>query len=97
METQKNAEYELGRYKKKVEDQQQEIQRLKADAEGYRQLQDISAAYIALLLRRLKAGEDNPIRLENSAVKAAMERFRVLAKREDEEGFSLWVKEISDK
>jgi hypothetical protein len=38
--TRKMLDFELGRYKKKVADQQKEIQKLKAEIEGYQDSQD---------------------------------------------------------
>ncbi len=42
----KQTAYELGRYKKKVQDQQKEIERLREEAVGYQQSIDMSFAMV---------------------------------------------------
>ena len=42
----KQTTYELGRYKKKVQDQQKEIERLREEAVGYQQSIDMSFAMV---------------------------------------------------
>ena len=49
------AEYELGRYKKKVEDQQKEINKLREEIAGYKQSVDLSFAMVTAAV--LQAGE----------------------------------------
>ena len=53
--TRKMLEFELGRYKKKVADQQKEIQKLKADIVGYEDSQDGMFAMMAAIVEQ--AGE----------------------------------------
>ena len=53
--TRKNLELELGRYKKKVEDQQKEIKRLKQDIAGYEDSQEGMFAMMTAIVEQ--AGE----------------------------------------
>lgn len=47
----KNAEYELGRYKKKVVDQKKEIMELEAAIEGYCQLLQVNNSLLAAVVK----------------------------------------------
>ena len=49
----KGADYELGRYKKKVEDQQKEIQQLKEAIEGYENSQSGVFAMITAVVQQV--------------------------------------------
>ena len=50
--TRKMLEFELGRYKKKVADQQKEIQKLKADIAGHEDSQDGMFAMMAAIVEQ---------------------------------------------
>lgn len=74
-----DTKYELGKYKKKVADQQKEIDRLKEDLAGQEQLQSITYALIAVLLNSLGASQDQPAKLGREAVTEALGKYNVLA------------------
>lgn len=67
-------EYEYGRYKKKVEDQQKEIRKLREDAEGWVQLLDANNALIAAIVDsvggELIVGQDGINRAVKGGLKA---------------------------
>ena len=62
----------------------EESNRLREMVRGYREIQAVSEAYIALLLERLGATETGcPVRLETAEVMQALEQSTVYARTED--------------
>lgn len=77
------ALYELGRYKKKVDEQTEEIQKLKDSIEGHEQLQQMNNALVAILLTMT-----GPTEIKREDIGKAMEKYTVMAEP-TEEGFRL--------
>ena len=89
----KQAEYELGRYKKKVADQQTEIKRLREEAAGYQQSIDMSFAMVTAVVEH--AGEVTITQEELSRI-FRDERLAVVSFDGDRMAYTLRV-EVSDK
>ena len=62
---------------------------------GYEQLAKVHSAYIAILLRKLDATEDNPINIKASDVTQALEMYESRAIATND-GFGLYY-EVKDK
>lgn len=62
---------------------------------GYEQLAKVHSAYIAILLRKLEATEDNPINIKASDVTQALEMYESRAIATND-GFGLYY-EVKDK
>lgn len=88
----KRAEYELGRYKKKVADQQREIDRLREECLGYQQSIDMSYALVTAAV--LQAGELTIPREELSRV-LHERNFAVGSYDEESMAYTLKVQEVS--
>lgn len=91
--TRKEALYELGRYKKKVADQQKEIRQLrdKLKMEDLKQLSN--EAIVALMLLRLGA-DSTPCVIGHREVREAIRRYTVLIDLDlEQETYSLRVEE----
>lgn len=73
MNTQKRQvmEYELGRYKKKVEDQQKEIKELKEQIDGYQEMLDICNAMVTAAVK-----EVGTMNITQEAINAILESGR---------------------
>ena len=83
---------ELGRYKKKVADQRKEIAKLKEQVVALEQVQAISIAYTAMLLKHIGV----PVELMRSDVAEAVTRYRVLVDvSEDGQVFRLYCEEVA--
>lgn len=63
-----NYEYEYGRYKKKVEDQQKEIMKLHGMIEGMKQIQAANNAIIAAMLVTIGATKDKPLEVKRELI-----------------------------
>ena len=72
--TKKELEYELGRYKKKVSDQQGQIERLKGELAAKQQSIGMSEAFLALVLKKSLRGQANPVRVTTEEIGAAVGR-----------------------
>lgn len=85
---------ELDKYRKKVADQQKEIDKLKTAIEGQEQLQQISYAYIAELLKLLGAkSADTAVSLDRQRVAAAVNGCRVYCVPGTDNAFGLYAVE----
>lgn len=67
-----NTQYELGRYKKKVEDQAKEIADYKEREEGFRQALSANNALVCALLLTVGADEEHPVTLQLEAINEAI-------------------------
>ncbi len=61
-------EYEYGRYKKKVEDQQKEIMKLHGMIEGMKQVQGANNAIIAAMLVTVGATKEQPLEVKRELI-----------------------------
>lgn len=84
-----NYEYEYGRYKKKVEDQQKELDKLKEELAGWRQILDANNAIVTAILRSVKAEKGSPILVHQADINAATrgELVPIVEVKEDEPGW----------
>lgn len=73
----KRLKYELGRYQKKVGDQNKEIAALKEENQGRQQVEKINAAIVAVLLKSFNATKDSPITVERGDITEALGNKRV--------------------
>ena len=63
---------------------EEELQQLRETVRGCREIQNVSEAYIALLLERLGATDTScPVRLETAEVMRALDQSTVYARTED--------------
>lgn len=76
----KDAEYELGRYKEKVERQEKEIKELREKEAGYNQALFAHDALDALILKKLGVDKDNPLKVLREETTEAMNRLKVNVK-----------------
>lgn len=74
-----NRIYEIGRYQKKVADQQKEIRELKAQIEGWQQVMEMDQAIIAAVLMVYGANEEKPITVSKKVIADIMKEVRVIA------------------
>lgn len=93
IERRKKAEYELGRYRKKVQDQQKVIDRLREEAAGYQQNIDMSFALVTAAVE--KAGE---LTITQEELTRMFRERRLAAVRYDPErmAYTLRVQEVSE-
>lgn len=90
----KDAEYELGRYKEKVERQEKQIQDMQEREIGYKQVIDINNAILAALIRMYGADKDSAVMIRKDDVTEAMKRYVVLAEpTEQGDGYLLHYEE----
>lgn len=75
-----DAEYELGRYKKKVADMQKQMDEMQEDAIAFQQINDINAALIASLLRRFGADKESPVKVSREEITYAIEHYVVICR-----------------
>lgn len=64
--------YELGRYQKKVEDQQKEIRELKALIEANAEVTKVWEAFICATLMIFNADKDHPVEIKQKAISDTM-------------------------
>lgn len=89
----KKAVYELGRYKKKVADQQKVIDRLREEAAGYQQSIDMSFAMVTAAVEQ--AGELTITQEELSRI-FRERRLAVVSFDEERRSYTLRAQEVSD-
>ena len=65
------AEYELGRYQKKVADQEKEIRDLKDQIAGYQQMADINQAMVAAIV-----AETGPVTIRQEDINRILQERR---------------------
>lgn len=88
------TEYELGRYMKKVEDQQKEIRELKAQIEGWQQVMEMDQAIIAAVLLIYSANKDRPVEVKKKTIEDMMREVRVIVMH-TEDGYKLHYERIA--
>lgn len=89
------TEYELGRYKKKVEDQQKEIQELKAQLEGYQQVMEMDQAIIGAVLLIYSVDKNRPVEIKKEAITRMMDEIRVCVEP-TEDGYKMHYERIEE-
>ena len=90
--TKKELEYELGRYKKKVADQQREICVLKEQLEARDTTVAMSEAFLAMVLSQCGRVVENPLRVTTREIaEAVTHRFQPLFRQLDTGEFLMWV------
>lgn len=88
----KELKNELGRYKKKVEDQQKEIRGLKENIEGYKEIQRINDAILASVLDYYKHDAENPFAATKEDIKSKLENVTVVGiENENKDGYLIHV------
>lgn len=90
--TKKELEHELGRFQKKVADQQKEINNLKETVKANETVEAMSEAFLALVLEKSGRGKANPVIVTTKEIaEAVKERKRpALHKPEDAMEFHMW-------
>lgn len=69
-------EYELGRYKKKVADQQKEIGKVKEQLVASQMSNDMSEAFLAVILEKTGADQDHPVKTTTKEIGEAVQQNR---------------------
>ena len=89
--TTRELKYELGRYQKKVGDQQKEIDRLKQQLAAVQLSNEMSEAFIALVLERCGADKDHPVQTTTKEIgEAVQENRRAVMQVEKDGAISMW-------
>lgn len=88
-------EYELGRYQKKVVDQQKEIQELKAQLEGYQQVMEMDQAIIGAVLLIYSVDKNRPVEIKKEAIRNLMDEIRVCVET-TEDGYKMHYERIEE-
>ena len=82
--------HEYGRYKKKCNELFNELQELKGSIEGYKQMQDMSYAMIAILVERCGATEEKPLEITRAEINEALQGKLTRADFIEDYGYKLW-------
>lgn len=88
----KELEYELGRYRKKVADQQREINILKQKLAAAELSGSMSEAFLALMLEKSGRGKVNPVRVctEEIGMAVKAEMRPVFERMKDSSELLMW-------
>lgn len=90
--------HELGRYKKKVADQQKEIHGIREQLAAAKMSNDMSEAFISLILERCGADEAHPVKTNTKEIGEAVQKnLRAAMKVEDDGTISMWHAAHNDK
>ena len=87
----KMLEHELGRWQKKVGTQQQEIDKLQQQLAAAQLGNDMSEAFVALILQRCGADREHPVQVTTKEVGEAVEnRRRAVMQVGEDSVISMW-------
>ena len=78
-----DMEKELRRWQEKCMRLEQQVDGLKEENEGWREVQRVSDATVTALLRALGVKEEQEVCVGKSDIKDALEHFQVLAEEEE--------------
>ena len=86
-------EKEYGRYKKKVEDQQKEIDKLREEVQAVKQLMDATNAIIAAILMENLSTKEGPMIVGQETINTALRGgYRMTSERSEQEDGSIYHK-----
>ncbi|MBQ4145888.1 MAG: hypothetical protein IJD36_04585 [Clostridia bacterium] len=84
---------ELARVKKKNEHLLKMVQDAREREKGYEQVAQVYSAYIAILLKRIGATEDNPVTVGGKEIAEALNNIETLALPDDSGEWKLFYRE----
>lgn len=91
-------EKEYGRYKKKVEDQQKEIEKLREQVQGMKQLMEANDAIIIAILAEGAACEARPLTVARATINEALNcGYRIISQYDEGSGcYEMWYAKPED-
>ena len=93
MKQEKELMHELGRYRKMVETRQKQINQLQQELAAARMSNDMSEAFVALILEKCGADRGGPVRITTKEVAEAVQNRRravMQVVKGDEVVISMW-------
>lgn len=89
--TYEELERDLGRYKKKVQDDYKQILKLEADLEAWNEVKQLNQALVAAMLMLFNIeDEEHALVVSKDLVNTMLQQYEVRAKP-NEEGTAMWV------